>query len=105
MKMQPKGKHRGVQKYDLDVAELRRLLADPDLTLQQVADRMGCSLSTIFARKEELGIERPGAPRLHTEGLRPDATGLPARADRQAEIREIEPWPEGIWFGPRPEVA
>lgn len=92
-------------KIAMDENELRRLAADPAVTLREIARRMGCSISCILSRFCVLQIQRPGALKYrpsddarHTVGLPPDAVPIGDRRDRDRELRERQPWPENIAF-------
>lgn len=90
-------------KIAMDEDLLRRLAADPGMTLRMLADRMHCSIACVLDRVSMLGIERPRARKRlaftkHTVGLNPNASPLDGTKERQAELRETAPWPMNIQF-------
>ncbi len=77
---------------------------DPANTLGDLAAQFQVSVTCIKSRLLALGIdkvkgEKPKGREAAAQGLSPDATPISAFGERQAELEQLQPWPEGIWFG------
>jgi len=89
----------------IDHEALAAAARNPDNRLCDLAAMFECSTTCIKDRLSVMGVKlasttwrdnsRPAEPQMLTE----DDAPLPAREERQAELREIQPWPAGIWFG------
>jgi hypothetical protein len=90
----------------IDHDALRLAAADPSNRLRDLCAMFDISIGCLKDRLKELGIKRNRTslpPRGHTPqhyaGLKPDDPGISGHAAREAELKELQPWPEGIWFG------
>ena len=78
-----------------DEAELRRLYVDEGQSVSEIAQRFGCSVSTVTATMDRVGIaRRPRGPRklFEVRGMGEDGAALTGFYGAGRSREEAEPW-------------
>jgi transcriptional regulator with XRE-family HTH domain len=80
----------------IDLRRLHELAADPSLSQQQIADRLGISRTLLqqYLKKGRRRIGRRSSGHAQgSSGLDAEASALAAPRDLAHELRERQPWP------------
>jgi hypothetical protein len=93
------------KRVQIDPDELTKAAADPANRWEDLARMFKVSIPTLQRHLEALNVKKVRATMQSTGGpevpsyIKPNDPGLAASNERKEEIKELAPWPKGIWFG------